>query len=143
MVLTDSKGAPTQILGDKGHKSSNYEMRNTIYQSARTISRNGGHVSIGWIPSHCGVKGNEKADELAAIGAREGRKAYSPPTKKEVACKVQKSSVEQWKRQWDGDVTGRFRYEVEPHLKKVELTWQDDVLWSRLRMGTAWLALWR
>src|SRR5271170_7933331 len=145
-VLTDSKGARSQVLHGKGHKSANQEVRDNLYRAAKIITDKGGSVKIGWIPSHCGLLGNERADELAGRGALgEGLTTYSPPTKKETAAVLKECAVEAWQRRWDHDELGRHRYEVDPILRPRtgETRRREEVLWNRLRLGVARLAKWR
>src|SRR5271170_5875753 len=150
VIMTDSKGAWTQVLSGKGHKNSNQEVRENIYCEARKIVDRGGSVKVGWIPSHCGIEGNDRADKLAAKGALEMRGAeivQTPPTKKEVALWAKDRAVKEWQKRWDRDRLGRYRWRVDPELgvrkKKLKLTRREDVLWNRLRLGTARLAQWR
>jgi ribonuclease HI len=146
VILTDSRSAFEQVLqGD--HKSENLPERRSIFQAARDIQQNGGSVLISWIPSHCGLEGNEAADRLAKAGAQgAGRIVKSVPTKKEVRNLLHEAMLEEHQQQWDAGKSGRWRYEVQPKLEKRvnwQLTRKDDVLMTRLRLGKARLAEWR
>jgi hypothetical protein len=54
--------------------------------------------------------------------------------------------IEEWQQKWNEGETGRFRYSVQKDLRprpRVHLIRKQDVLLTRLRLGTARLAQWR
>jgi len=147
VIISDSFSALQVVLfGD--HKSSSNETRQDIYRAAIRIHQQGGKVELGWIPSHCGVPGNERADKAAGAAAvdRSTLVQHERPSKKEVAEQTEKTTRGAWQDRWNLQRLGRYRFEVEPTLSKVQrifLRRPDDVMWRRLRMGVARLALWR
>ncbi len=117
IVLTDSRSAMLQILFGT-HYSENHAEREQIYRAARTIKQRGGQVCIGWVPSHCGTEGNEKADELAKQGALgRGPWVQHGPTKKEARREIGSNLQTHWQRDWETAPTGRFRFEVQAQLQ--------------------------
>jgi len=104
VVLTDSLSAQQLILhGD--HKCHLWEERRSIVRTAKWIHNTyGGTAEIGWIPSHCGVAGNERADRLAGKAA-----ANHPgtalikcrPTPNELKTIVKVNSNKVWQHRWD------------------------------------------
>ena len=63
VILTD---ALSVISALKNHKRVDYDSLREKLQSLRSKFT---EVAVQWIPSHCGLQGNERADELAKIGA--------------------------------------------------------------------------
>jgi len=146
-VMTDSFSSWLMIFHGGGHTGEHRELRDGVFEAAERIDQGGGKLRVGWIPSHCGVAGNEKADELAGLGATgNGELIHVVPSKKELRRAVKKSVKWCWQRDWEGASTGRYRFEVQAELRprvKTVLRRKDDVLWNRLRLGVARLGRWR
>ena len=96
------------------------------------------NIKVLWIPSHCGVPGNERADELANIGARMDQGGI-PVTHKIVKAKIKG-------RKWEIDQStdaGRRAQEMYKERRQprfeMEGKWPRVVrtLYSRLRTGHA------
>ncbi|XP_062713477.1 uncharacterized protein LOC134290367 [Aedes albopictus] len=88
-----------------------------------------------WVPGHCGILGNERADILAGIGR-------NSPT---LTRTVPRDDIKSWlkERLWTA-WSGAWRRNREPFLRKIKnttSTWQDQpsrreqVVLSRLRTG--------
>lgn len=65
-VFTDSLSSVKSLSSHVDGKNNSYYEAKIIKLAKENPSFN---VSIIWIPSHCGIKGNEKADALAKLGA--------------------------------------------------------------------------
>jgi ribonuclease HI len=143
-VITDSRSALAQLQwGD--HGASNVAQRTAIYIAARQIVAHGGSVSIGWVPSHCGVAGNEKADALAGTAWANGDEFFCSPTKQEVRRRSTAMALKTAQCAWDVNHHHRYRYCVEPQLQQraaMRLPRRHDVFWTRLRLGYARMADW-
>ena len=74
------------------------------------IRKHGTDISFQWIPSHIGIKGNEKADELAKRGANLPQPAN--PVSYETVTRMIKSNLqEDWLNGWAMRTTGRNVYQ--------------------------------
>lgn len=61
-VFSDSRSA-IQSVTSTGQKTSHYILR--THNLLRQLKESGATVTLVWIPSHCGIAGNERADKLA------------------------------------------------------------------------------
>ena len=99
----------------------------------------GTHVRFCWIPSHCGIEGNESADQLAKdaldLDVDPLTKVHFADLKPLVNQYVQ----QQVQVKWDVSITGRDLYFLKPTLgppKKFDsLTRAEEVVITRLRLG--------
>ena len=65
VVLTDSKSG---IMALQNHHHRSYShTANQILNLAKILKDSGTNLTIQWIPSHTGISGNDKADELARV----------------------------------------------------------------------------
>jgi ribonuclease HI len=116
IVLTDSRSSLQVVLhGD--HQYANSGTREEILITARAIVRGGGTAAVGWVPSHCGVKGNERADAVAKRAAEGvGKWVLCLPTKAETKKEVNAAIRVRHQREWDAGVTGCHRHLVQQQL---------------------------
>ena len=76
---------PTDVIIFSDAKSALEALQNPPYQDQITseialgisnlIDVHAVHVTLQWIPGHCNISGNEKADKLAKIGATKSQKS--------------------------------------------------------------------
>ena len=67
VIHTDSKSA-LQSLHQRRHKD-NVQVVTTILGLAQGLVRGGRRAILNWIPSHVGIRGNERADEAARLAS--------------------------------------------------------------------------
>ena len=92
VILSDSKVSLQLILQ---RKPKNYEYGvNQIHKNLRELGNRGWEVKIQWIPSHCGVKGNEEADTLANIAHEVQEIENYPIEKKRIGYSCKKCGTE-------------------------------------------------
>ena len=103
-------------------------------------------ITLQWIPAHCGIFGNEKADQLAKLGSRMPQMDEKTPynTAKQIA---KKHSKEVWYNSWIQNDTGRalFKYQPTPDPRDAihQLERKDQCSIFRLRTGHAVLNMHR
>jgi len=94
------------------------------------------HLVLQWIPSHCDIPGNERADVLAKRGAakEQPHKPVSQATAKQI---LKANSKIEWKHSWTQSEKGRamFKYVPKPNGKDPInfLKRKDQVIIFRLR----------
>ena len=101
------------------------------------------HVIFAWIPSHVGISGNEKADELAKTALNQplpqGRQIIWSDLKPKVNMYIQRS----WQMDWDGEIDNKL-HEILPDLKENlnvqdQINRKEETVLSRLRIGHTWI----
>jgi hypothetical protein len=142
---------PVVIITDS--RSSLYLIRNTyrpgytsmIFKIQSLLLQKGlNSVSLCWVKSHSGVRGNEIADRVANLAHGADRSSRSTLCFRESLCQLQKSFLIQWKEQWHGEVastsTGRFRLSLEDSINYTDyggLSRKIQCAVTRLRLGHA------
>ena len=91
VIFTDSKAAIEKIRSGPGNQ--NDEVGNNIWASLTTLSQRNQQVTLQWIPSHCGVEGNERADRLAAEGASMEQSEVPLP------LRIAKARIKKWAKE--------------------------------------------
>ena len=75
-----------QIIWVKGMQAKHEKIKNP--NRARHLQTRGGKVIVRWIPSHCAMEGNERADKAAKEAATDG-KIQTARSKLSVPCKAE------------------------------------------------------
>lgn len=114
-----------------------------IHESLRQYDEKGISVEFTWVPGHQGVKGNERADELAksAITCQELSTSERIWSKTKLKNELRALHWEMWQREWQSAKTGRFTFTLFPEVKKVpknyseEISFYDRKLLNRAKSG--------
>ena len=82
-------------LRSKGLKNSRNKETNTLTASLQALSATVNNAVLQWVPAHCGIRGNERADMLAKDGAQK-EQIQSPVTFNEVSSIIKTHSKKTW-----------------------------------------------
>ena len=109
---------------------SGIQIWNTI---GEILQHEGTHITLQWVPSHCGIQLNEVADGLA----REGSKMVQldvPVDLSTAKAAIQKRTRDLWSREVAEDdkcvLSSRAKWESEKHLKR-----REQIILAQLRAG--------
>ena len=132
IILTDSMSSLQTLQNYK--PSEYYHLCLSIYDLIKNIP---GKITLQWIPSHVGIRGNERADILAKLASESGPVNKPSESLPSLLCLVRKTSNDIWTDRWQSGTTGRAYYSIQPAPNKVRfknISRSDQVTLSRLRM---------
>ena len=141
-----SESNPTDVIIFSDAKSALEALQNPPHQDQITseialgisnlIAAHAVHVTLQWIPGHCNISGNEKADKLAKIGATKPQK-IPPCTQNTIKQILKNNEKEDWLNRWASGSTGRvmFKEMAQPRPQDAinELERQDQSLIFQFR----------
>ncbi|XP_011707612.1 PREDICTED: uncharacterized protein LOC105462607 [Wasmannia auropunctata] len=73
VIFSDSKSVLSAVGAPYVHSHSSYLVLKIKASVYRLVKERGAEVKLVWIPSHTGIRGNERADVLASEAVRDGR----------------------------------------------------------------------
>ena len=101
VILTDSKVG--LYLIQQRHPKNYVNGVSIIQKNIRKLINKGWTIKLQWIPSHCGIKGNEEADSLANQAHELTNLDEYPNELKEMEEQVKKAAQRQWELRWNID----------------------------------------
>ncbi|XP_045108585.1 uncharacterized protein LOC123503146 [Portunus trituberculatus] len=141
LINTDSMTAIHSLRTQHGE---NQHLTHAIHTAARSLHNSGRLVTINWIPSHVGIRNNERADTLAKQGAHLPLVTINiPRSLRQLQGKIRHSAVLQRRRQereaQAGDsISARWYAEVaaaRPCQTDQGESKRMEVVRSRIRLG--------
>jgi ribonuclease HI len=114
-IVTDSLSSVTAIRSVRQDKYSPYFLEK-IREILSTLSRRCYSITFVWVPSHCSIMGNEKADSLAKVGAVEGDIYQRQIAFNEFYFIVRQNALVNWQRKWSEDELGRWLHSIIPKV---------------------------
>lgn len=131
IICTDSLAVVESLKQQKTNKTIIHTIKENIHQALS----NGKEIELLWIPSHCGITGNEKADE-AAKSAIEEPKIQIPIPKFDLKSLIKNKINKQWQDQWTQTTENKLRTIKTDTTKWKDLEKRkDQIIMSRLRIG--------
>ncbi|XP_035787847.1 uncharacterized protein LOC118464517 [Anopheles albimanus] len=113
-IFTDSLSVVEALRSEGSVKSSEYFVRK-ILETLCTLFNKAFRISLVWLPAHCGIPGNEKADCLAKRGP--GGSLFDRQLQpSEFLHLPQQLCLERWQKLWDDGEMGRFLYSISPQV---------------------------
>ena len=135
-VYSDSKGALQSIL--------QYDPKNPIAQEIQQkLSRAfaySNRITFCWIPAHCGIPGNERADELAKQASKAPTSKYYYVVAKDLNAYINKKGKSWLQYDWNSKHHNKLNFldknigEKNYHPFDTRL---DEVKYNRIRLGHA------
>jgi len=128
-LYTDSRSSVQRLKNCRRHHS---KTLNDVQILLQKITEGGiKNITIQWIPAHCGIEGNEKADRLAEEATR------LPQDDVEVDFKTVKALIKRrCKKKWIAEAKPHFARAKEVlRPKEAGLTAQEKTILARFRMG--------
>ena len=143
IVLTDSLST-LMLLNNYG----NFYKDPLIYEILLKVNNlvcSGVHLTLLWVPSHCGIHGNEEADSLAKKGLNFPIVSLNILSNySECKNKIIYKYIQLWQDQWNSSSKGRFLYKLNPIIK-TNMNFKcpsrrHEIVLHRLRLGKVLLS---
>ena len=116
IICTDSLGA---LLGLCAQYSSN-PLVQQIHDQLYFLNVSGSRVLFTWIPAHCGIPGNDSADQAAKEAVHNAPTQIPFVPASDLKCFLRKEILTQWNDDWRNSTTSyvslSLRYELGRHL---------------------------
>ena len=133
LILTDSLSV---LQAMKGQDPTKHHILADIFQ---ILENNKGNIVLEWIPSHVGIKGNEKADQLANLGTALPIIKEIPHSKKEMKKLIYEKCQNEWKNEWEKLSPALIKFKEKPEQTAyIEQIRKIQVVMTRLRMGVTY-----
>ncbi|RUS83951.1 hypothetical protein EGW08_008306 [Elysia chlorotica] len=120
VILTDSLAA-TLSIKNTNKTNARQDLTESINIRANDLQeKNQTQVQICWIPAHCNIEGNEKADQQAKLGlsSKTRRKTGLGPS--EVKSIINQYKNKKWQDMWTNNPKGRFFHAIAPQKPQLE-----------------------
>ena len=117
VIFTDSLSVLTALQSVHKNTGNNHYLIDKIREQLWVLSSNQFEVHVSWIPGHTGIKGNEKADVLAAAGA--AGSLYNHSLDATELFRILKVDVlKSWQDDWNSsmNVKGKRTYLIKPDV---------------------------
>ena len=116
VICTDS----TSVLSSMRsfYSSSRQGLLFEVLQTITRIVQQGRKLKFLWVPAHIGIKGNEKADEMAKEALeKEIVEMNVSISKAEVKSVIWERVNKMWQDKWDREQKGRYLYNIQKSVK--------------------------
>jgi ribonuclease HI len=143
-IVSDSQAA-IQLVANYPPRLTYGLLQEQAWRSIDRHSSRGREVILVWVPGHCGLEGNEAADEAAKRAAVSDLiTTYCPPAPGEWTCQLKSLQQQEWRDSLALETKGAWCRGIGVDSKKRwGKTRNLDVMWNRLRLGTVRSAWWK
>jgi ribonuclease HI len=139
LIISDSLSVLQSLESGVSHSRPNLleELRESIDEI--TYKLNGNLIFL-WVPAHCGILGNERADQLAkqALNSHKIDKIVNFELK-ESYSHIDNFIGEWWQREWTTNKKGRALFDIEPNInnqiKYSNKSRDQETTITRMRLG--------
>ena len=116
VIYSDSLSVVQALESGDGTDGLHQEIKYCLFK----LYCQGVHISISWIPSHVGIRGNERVDTLAKNGlSMDDINYHIPPDVSDLDGIVKNMILAEWQAQWDSSCKGRFYYVLESKVSEL------------------------
>lgn len=133
IIYTDSLSAVTAVQ----YKNAAQPLVGEIIHNLVTITTQGQEIKLCWVPSHVGIKGNERADVCAAQAGNGTIETVQIPHS-DCMKFIQSKLRETWQSSWDKEIDNKLHL-VKPTIEEWESSRHEErlkeVILCRLRIG--------
>lgn len=99
VILSDSKSVLTALAG--GGTANRGDIQKEVLALSHQLITKGCDLRMMWLPSHCGIRGNEEADVAAKHGATAGLQVSLALSVRESKAKVKAAGRQRWESYLD------------------------------------------
>jgi ribonuclease HI len=142
LILSDSLSVLTKLDSPAYHDPDdlvNLKIRDRL----KNLKRDGYDITLSWIPAHCGILGNEKADALAKEAATSGLCLSTEITAADAKNFLQNKMLSDWRMIWSESckLKGKFYARIQPDIpnkpwfQKIKMNKFGVSTLSRMRLG--------
>ena len=114
-IFTDSLSSIEALRSMIDVKHSPYFL-GKIREHLSALSEKSFQITLAWVPSHCSIPGNEKADSLAKVGASNGEIYERPIAFNEFFAFVRQNTIISWQNSWTRGELGRWLHSIIPKV---------------------------
>ncbi|XP_062535466.1 uncharacterized protein LOC134204674 [Armigeres subalbatus] len=114
-IFSDSLSSIEALRSMKPVKHASYFLT-TVREQMRDLVERSFKITFVWVPSHCLIYGNEKADSLAKVGAQEGEVYDRQISNNEFFPLVRQSTLQNWQMIWSHNELGRWLFSIVPKV---------------------------
>lgn len=117
-----------------------HNLINEICEKINLMINEGWNIKILWVPSHCNIEDNEKADELAKGAHEKPDETVEIPVHFLECAKNYEHDViaSKWQKMWKNSDKGRFCFSIipkiskQPWYKNTKFSRRDITFWNRI-----------
>jgi ribonuclease HI len=113
LFVTDSMSS-LKTLQTRRVAPRTHSLVNEIKEACWWLNNNEYEIHMMWIPSHVGIKGNERADQLKGDAVENGIEWHAPVHPSDFLPLSRVRLLEGWQSGWDGSDMGKYAYSVWP-----------------------------
>ena len=133
MIFCDSSGALQALQ----HTNSRNYIVIRIKKLIKLVKNDNKLISLEWIPSHVGIKGNEIADQNAKEALNRNSYINIQYSYEDYKMIMKKEIMKQWQDDWDQ--FDSYLHDIKPKIGKWDSSYQkirkEEVVICRLRLG--------
>jgi ribonuclease HI len=119
IIFTDSRSCLQALASNQFKAQNKSPLILGIKDKLHKCETQGLDIVLGWIPSHCGISGNECADTWAKQAIETGTQLHNKVYSSDLLTCAQTSLSESWQNMWDASRqhTGRYYGGIEPFIR--------------------------